>query len=119
MLPTIWRIERASLRVTRHDLVLDADHDLDVGFTGLAYAAKPGVYFAVAEAGTLWRIDPLLRRAQKIALDAPMARACGLASLPARKASRFFGLCVHTRGQSWTVHFSPDQRAAYRRQGCE
>ena len=119
VVPSLWRIDPVSLRVTKHDLVLDADEDRDVGFTGVAYSARLGVYFAIADAGTLWRIDPLLRRAQKIALSELMPRACGLTALDTRKASRLFGLCARAPGRSWTIHFSPDQRSAYARPGCD
>jgi hypothetical protein len=119
VLPALWRIDPVSLRVTRHDLVLDADTDRDVGFSALTWSPKLGVYFAVADAGTLWRIDPLLRRAQKITLNELMPRACGVTRLQRRSASRLFGLCVRTSQRSWAVHFTPDQRAAYARPGCD
>ena len=67
IVPVVWRVEPAKARVTRHELVLDADTGKDVGFTGLTYAADQNVFFAVSAIyGTLWRIDPLLRRAQQI-----------------------------------------------------
>ena len=60
----LWRVDPAS-GVTTHDPVLDADTDKDVGFTGLTY--DQGMFYAVSAVhGSLWRIDPLLRRAQKI-----------------------------------------------------
>lgn len=119
VLPSLWRIDPVSLRATKHDLALDADSDRDVGFTGLTWSAKLGVYFGVADAGTLWRIDPLLRRAQKVAVNELTPRACGLTSLERRSSSRFFGLCVRASGTSWAIHLSPDQRAAYARRGCD
>lgn len=118
VVPWLWRVDPVSLRATRHELALDTDAGRDVGFTGLAWAEKLGAYVAVADAGTLWRIDPLLRRAQKVQANAFMPRACGIAPLGARRASRLFGLCVRGSGERWTVHFSPDQRAAYVRPGC-
>lgn len=119
VVPSLWRIDPVSLRVTKHDLVLDADTHRDVGFTGLTYSPRLGVYFGIADAGTLWRVDPLLRRAQKIAVNALIPRACGLTSLETGRASRRFGLCVRAQSASWTLHFSPDQRSAYARPGCE
>jgi hypothetical protein len=60
----LWRVDPAS-GVTTHEPVLDADLDKDVGFTGLTF--DQGVFYAVSSVhGSLWRIDPLLRRAQKI-----------------------------------------------------
>jgi hypothetical protein len=119
VLPSLWRIDAVSLRVTKHDLVLDAHAGQDVGFTGLTWSPKLGVYFGIADAGTLWRIDPLLRRAQKVAMNELMPRACGLSRLDKRRLSRLFGLCARTSAGNWAIHFSPDQRAAYARPGCD
>ena len=44
-------------------VIVDADTDKDVGFSGLTYSERNGAYFAVSGLhGTLWRIDPLLRQ---------------------------------------------------------
>ncbi len=78
VLPVLWKIDPQTLAVTVHHLQLDADTDKDVGFSGLVYSARDAAYFAVSELhGTLWRIDPLLRRAQKIALSEPVGGARG------------------------------------------
>ena len=80
VLPTLWRINPETLAVSVHPLALDADTDKDVGFSGLAYSSEHGAYFAVSHGqGSLWRIDPLFRRAQKISLSGPVPEACGLA----------------------------------------
>ena len=121
VVPTLWRIDPESLAVSMHEPVLDADTDKDVGFTGLAYSAEEQAFFAVSDYGALWRIDPHFRRAQKIPLFAPIAKACGVAIRTT--ASRFFGLCVHgpqgewtvyrVHGQQggWTVNLAPDGRS--------
>jgi hypothetical protein len=68
VLPILWKIDPDTLAVSMHRLQLDADTDKDVGFSGLVYSARDGAYLAVSELhGTLWRIDPLLQRAQRIA----------------------------------------------------
>jgi hypothetical protein len=77
---TLWRIDPVSLAVSKHEPVLDADTDKDVGFTGLAYSAKQGVFFGVTDYGALWRIDAQLGRAQKITPSAPLSRPCVVAS---------------------------------------
>ena len=121
VVPSLWRINPVSLRVTRHDLILDAHFDKDVGFTGLTYAPTLGVYFAVSEYGALWRIDPLLRRAQSISLDPPIRGACGLSELPRshkRNFRRLIGLCAQGGGGRWTISISPDQRSGYVRPSC-
>jgi hypothetical protein len=109
VLPVLWKIDPDTLAVSVHRLELDADNDKDVGFSGLVYSKRNGAYFAVSELqGSLWRIDPLLRRAQKIALSEPVRGACSV-SMQQQRASRFTRL--HLDGRS--VHLAPDQRSAY------
>ena len=110
VVPVLWRVEPAKAQVTRHELVLDADADKDVGFTGLAYAPDQATFFAVSGIyGSLWRIDPLLRRAQKIRLSTPLRDACGLA-VERTRIRRTLVLCVEGFR---TVHLAPDQRSGY------
>ncbi|MGB7543621.1 MAG: hypothetical protein WBM28_16595 [Burkholderiales bacterium] len=83
VLPTLWRVDPRTFAVTEHALALDADPDKEVGFTGLTWSAKHGAYYAVsAFHGSVWRIDTLLTRAQKIAQSAPAGKACGRAPRP-------------------------------------
>ena len=111
--PIVWRVDPASGQVTRHELVLDADTGKDVGFTGLAYAADQGVFFAVsATHGSLWRIDPLLRRAQKIPTSDALRNGCGLA-VERTRTRRTVVLCVRGLPAPRRVHLTPDQRSAY------
>lgn len=98
----LWRIDPETLAVSKHEPVLDADTDKDVGFTGLAYSAEEEAFFAVSDLGSLWRIDPLFRRAQKIPLSAPIRKACGVAVRPT--INRFFGLSVHGPQGDWNVN---------------
>lgn len=110
VLPVLWKIDPETLAVTVHRLELDADTDKDVGFSGLVYSARDGAYFAVSELhGTLWRIDPLLRRAQKIALSEPVRGACSMSMQRQESMNRFTRLCVDGRN----VNLAPDQRSAY------
>ena len=75
--PTLWEIDPETLAVSVHPLQLDADNNKDFGFSGLVYSERDGAYFAVSDlGGSLWRIDPQLSRAQKIAL--PVRGACAL-----------------------------------------
>jgi hypothetical protein len=106
VIPSIWRIDPVSLQVTRHDLVVDSHDDKDVGFTGLTYAAELGVFFAVSDFGALWRIDPLLRRAQEVKLNSPIRRAC-------RLVFRRNVLCAHDGVRPWSIRLAPDLRSAY------
>jgi hypothetical protein len=77
VLPKLWRVDPESLVVTVHSPALDAQGDRDVGFAALSYSARHGAYFAVdSTPGSLWRIDPLLRRAQEAPLAAEAAPAC-------------------------------------------
>ena len=109
VVPVLWRVEPAKAQVTRHELTLDADADKDVGFSGLAYAREPGVFFAVsATHGSLWRIDPLLRRAQNIPVSIALRDACGLA-VDRTKVRRTVVLCAQGRA----VYLAPDQRSGH------
>jgi hypothetical protein len=59
--------------------------------------------------GSLWRIDPTLRRAQKIALSEPARGACALSMQREERLGRFTRLCL----QGKSVNLSPDQRSAH------
>ena len=110
VLPVLWKVDPATLAVSVHRLELDADQDKDVGFSGLVYSERNGAYFAVSElTGSLWRIDPLLRRAQKIALSEPVRGACAVSMTRQERTSRFSKLLLDGRN----VNLAPDQRSAY------
>lgn len=109
VVPILWRVDPVSLTVTKHSLTVDAHVAKDVGFTGLTYAPALGVYFAVSEFGALWRIDPLLRRAQAVALEPAIPRVCDL------RTHRGFRLTAYAAGRQWDIHFAPDYRSAYAR----
>lgn len=114
VLPVLWKIDPQTLAVSVHRLEVDADQDKDVGFSGLVYSQRTGVYFAVSElTGSLWRIDPMLRRAQKVALSEPVYGACAVSVAPQQRTSRYIRLCLHGEKRSWLVSFAPDQRSAY------
>jgi len=112
VLPTVWRIDPETLAVSEHALALDADQDKDVGFSGLVYSSEHAAFFAVSEFGSLWKIDPELTRGEKVALSAPMAKACGVAVGAPQKAERLSRLCVRGRQSDWTVQLAPDYRSA-------
>jgi hypothetical protein len=76
IVPTLWRIDPDSLAVTTHELVLDADKDKDVGFSSLEYSSEHGAFLAVSDVhGSLWRIDPLLTKGQKLSHSVPVGKA--------------------------------------------
>jgi len=76
VVPTLWRVDARTLRVTVHRLELDADHDKDVGFTSLRYSAAEEAWIAFSAGhGSTWRIDRGLARARKIAEHQPAGRA--------------------------------------------
>jgi hypothetical protein len=110
VLPMLWKIDPETLAVTVHRVQLDADTDRDVGFSGLVYSERNGAYFAVSGLhGSLWRIDPLLRRAQKIAVSEPVRGACSVSVQRQQRLSRFSRLCLNGK----SVNLAPDQRSAY------
>ncbi len=115
---TVWKIDPDTLAVSRHVLAPDADLDKDVGYTGLVYSSEHAAYFAISGLqGSLWKIDPSLTRAQKIAVSAPMPKACGVAVSAPQKAERLGRLCVRGRQADWTVQLASDQRSASVRAG--
>jgi hypothetical protein len=114
VLPVLWKIDPATFAVSVHRLQLDADTDKDVGFSGLVYSERNGAYFAVSELhGSLWRIDPLLRRAQKVGLEGYARGACAVSMQRQERKSLFSRLCLHGRNGSSIVHLAADQRSAY------
>jgi hypothetical protein len=111
--PILWRVDPATAGVTTHELALDADNDKDVGFSGLVYVADQGAFFAVSSVqGSLWRIDSLLRKAQKIPVSASLKNACGVA-LERTKTRRTLVLCARSGEGTRAIHLAPDQRSAY------
>ena len=67
VLPVLWRIDPDTLAVSRHELTLEDNAGMDVGFSALSYAAKPGAYFAVACGhGSVWRVDSSLKKGRKV-----------------------------------------------------
>jgi hypothetical protein len=109
--PTLWKIDAETLAVSVHDLALDADSHKDIGFSGLAYSAEHKVFFAMSDAhGSLWRIDPLLTKAQKVELSEPIRKACGIVPLRSAQPQRRW-LCVRTEEGSRTVILAPDERS--------
>lgn len=77
VVPTLWKIDPETLLVTVHTVALDSDTEMDVGFAELAYSPRHGAYYAVSHAhGTIWKVDTLLRRAQKTSLAMLTAKTC-------------------------------------------
>ena len=111
----LWRIDPDDLSVTRHEPEIDNQSGREIGFTGLVYDGEQAAYFAVSELhGALWRIDAGFKRAQIVALSAPLPKTCGLKVLPrtsAQRSSRFGALCVEARGSDWVVNLSRDRTA--------
>ena len=117
VVPTLWKVDPDSLAVSVHPLALDSDLDRDVGFTALTYLPESREFFAASGLhGSLWRIDPLLRRAQKIPLSGAIANACELGLRPnvgGRKTHRLAGLCAFSAQEAWVIDLAPDRRSAY------
>lgn len=111
VMPTLWRIDPVTSAVTVHEPILDADADKGIGLVGLVYSRPLSAYFGVTHHGSLWRIDPLLRRAQKVSLNAPLREACGIGLR--RETGRLPAFCVLTADGTALVELSPDQRSAF------
>ena len=113
--PTLWRVDPQTLTVTERPLALNAEHDKEIGFTGLVYSPRQDAYFAVSAVhGSLWRIDPQLRKAQMLMLQEPLRGACTV-RLRARadRVDRLSGLCIGMENGTRHVVVAPDQRSAY------
>ncbi len=68
VVPTLWRIDPRTLAVTAHPLSLDTDSDKDVGFAAIVYSAEQSAFVAYSELQrSVWKIDPQLKTAQKVA----------------------------------------------------
>jgi hypothetical protein len=117
VIPVVWRIDPETLAVTEHPLLLDADADKDVGFSGLTYSREHDAYFAVSGAhGTLWKIDSQLTRGEKIALSTPLHNACRVAMggrVVPQASGRLVGLCVGGTQRNWTVDLVLAHRVGY------
>ena len=78
IVPTLWRIDPETLEVSVHPLTLDADTEKDVGFSEFVYSLRHGKYFAVSSIdGSVWSVDSLLTKGQKVTTSAPVERSCG------------------------------------------
>jgi len=81
VVPVLWRIDPNSLAVSVHRLELESDADKDFGFSSLSFSSRHGKYYATSPMlGSVWSIDPLLTRAQKVEASASFAGACGTIS---------------------------------------
>ena len=124
VVPVVWRIDPDTLAVSEHALALDADNDKDVGFSGLTYSPEHQAYFAVSGVhGTLWKIDPQLTRAEKIALSIPIHSACrvgmGSGAISQVGGRTAVGLCVSGAERNWTVDLVLAHRSGYvRKTAC-
>jgi hypothetical protein len=67
VIPTLWRIDPATLAVTVHPLTLDRDLDRDVGFAAVVYAAEQRAFIAYSdEQRSVWKIDATLKTANRL-----------------------------------------------------
>ena len=102
-----------AVRGTEFELLVTEKEDVVRCFSGLVYAADQGAFFAVSSTqGSLWRIDSLLRRGQKIPVSTSLNSTCGLA-LERTKTRRTLVLCARGGEGTRAVHLAPDQRSAY------
>src|SRR4051812_16033162 len=68
VVPMLWKIDPQTFRVTVHSLRLDTDDGKDVGFAAIAYSGERAAFVAYSEVQrSVWKIDPLLNSAVKVA----------------------------------------------------
>jgi hypothetical protein len=83
VVPTLWRVDPETFEVNEHALALDEDTDKDIGFSKLEYSVEKNAYYGVSGYyGSVWRIDPLLGRAQKVAQAASQQNGCRTGGTP-------------------------------------
>ena len=83
--PTLWRVDPETFEVSEHALALNSDTDKDIGFSELEYSREENAYFGVSTFyGSVWRIDPLLGRAQKVSQAVPPVQVCRSSARPNR-----------------------------------
>lgn len=115
VMPNIWEIDAQSLTVRERNIVLDADTDKDVGFTGLAWSRDGRALYGVSALhGSAWRIE-LAGRARKLRLTAPIRGACGVAvrekAVPANASTTAQTLCIIGNGPGRRVELSANRKA--------
>ncbi len=82
---TLWRVDPETFEVSEHALALESDTAKDIGFSELEYSRDQNAYLGVSTFdGSVWRIDPLLARAQKVSQLAPPVRVCRSGARPSR-----------------------------------
>ncbi len=125
--PTLWRIDAKSLEAERLDIVLDADPDKDVGFTGLLSTSRDRLYAISAIHGSLWRIDLNARRATKLEMANPLNGACALGFAPQAERPRTLlhvdlmptlHLCASTRTAARRINVTGLAQATLMKESC-
>ena len=69
VVPTLWRVDPDSFKVTRLDITLQSKEYWDIGFTGLALAADGTLFGVTTLTTTLWNIKLDQARATPIKLS--------------------------------------------------
>ena len=78
ILPVLWRIDPASMRVERLDFSVEDDPLRDFGFTGLGWSADGSTLYATSTVdGAAWHLDPATLRATRIGQPGAANRDCG------------------------------------------
>ena len=69
VVPTLWRIDGATLAVSSRELKLAADQDKDVGFAAVVYSPEQEAFIAYSGVQrSVWKIDATLKTGERIAL---------------------------------------------------
>ena len=125
--PTLWRINAETLDAERLEITLDADHDKDVGFTGLLSTSRDRLYAISAIHGSLWRIDLNSRRGTKLQMTIPLKGACALGLATKSEPGRLplhagliptLALCVATRTGARRIETSGLTQATLSHEPC-
>lgn len=85
VMPVLWRIDPKSYEVTRIELALASDTDMDLGFAELRFTHDGTLLAAGATFDSLWRIDLAAARATKLAGARGTYAVCDVATLVQRQ----------------------------------
>jgi hypothetical protein len=96
VVPTLWRVDPHSLRVTLHSLELVRDADKDFGFSALAYSSEQAAFIGVSGMqGSVWKIDARLTKAERFGRpDGQAARMQALKGRPQACVTQYVGFSL-------------------------
>ena len=86
-MPTLWRVEGGSFKVSEHAFTLEGRERWDIGFGPIALAADGSIYALTSNRLSLWKLDPAGGRASMVASYLPPIASCAVSAVgqPSRR----------------------------------